>query len=114
MDDYEVTGTVTSGDSIYNLIVSFGSNQPAAGTYKTVYSGSSTVGLNSGECRMELEIIITSSSTIQNLKASMNQNIVLTSAGVDKFKVSFGNTNFAILPSGTSIRVVSSTAFGCE
>lgn len=112
--DFEVTGTVTSGDSVYNLIVSFGTNQPTPGTFKTVYTGSSTVGLTATQCRMEMELIRTSDGFTQSLKASMNQDVVVSSTGTDKFKVSFGNINFAILPSGTATRVVSATAFGCE
>jgi hypothetical protein len=114
VDDYEVTGSVMNGDTIINLIVSFGNNQPLGGTYKTVYNGSSTIGLDSTHCRMEIELLIISTSTTQNLKAAINQDITLTRSGTDKYKVSFDNINFAILPSGTSIRVASATAFGCE
>lgn len=113
-NDFEVTGTITYGDSIYDLIVSFGSNAPTPGTYKTVYTGSSTIGLTGMECRLEMTLTRPSDNFTQLLKASMNQNITVTSSGADKYKVSFGNTNFAILPGGTALRVVSATDFGCE
>jgi hypothetical protein len=114
MSDFEVQGTITQGDSIYDLIVSFGTNQPVAGTYKTVYNGSSSAGLTGMQCRMEMTLTRISDGFIQPLKATVNQDVIVTTTGTDKYKVSFSNVTFGIQPGGTATRVVSATSFGCE
>lgn len=112
--DFEVQGTITQGDSIYDLIVSFGSDILTPGTYTTVYTGSSTAGLTGTQCRMEITLMRPSDNFTQQLKAAMNQSITVTTSGTDKYKVSFSNINFSIMPGGTATRVVSATSFGCE
>jgi hypothetical protein len=112
--DYEVTGTVTHGDSIYNIIISFGGDQPVAGTYKTLYQGIGSMGLTDFQCRIEMEITTISTQNVQTLKAKINHDVVLVKAGDDKYKASFGAIDFAILPGGSAVRVASASAFGCE
>jgi hypothetical protein len=115
--DYEVTGTVTSGDTIYTVIISFGSNAPAAGNYTTVYTGSGSAGLTAGQCRIELDLMRISDNWTQLLRAKANASVTLTTAGANKYKASFGTTDFVIQLSGgggSAVRTASSTPFGCE